>query len=154
MFPKMTTGHFEFQIKRGVIDAGDVDDEVKGVIDECIRLCKSKKNKEAVEKIYSLLNFEWSWSSCDGDASDIVEDPDEINFDCNVKNCSVQLGVEGDELVITATAKFEAPVNEGLTVEQVQEWLDDNSAYACGYLSGGWGYSSTDGDNVSIVQIK
>jgi len=150
----MATGHFEFQIKRGVIDAGDADDEVREIIEECIQLCRSKKNKEAVEKVYPLLSFEWSWGSCDGDASEIVEDTDDIAFDCNAKNCALQLGLEGDELMITASAKFEAAVNDGLTVEQVQEWLDDNSAYACGYLSGGWSYSSTDGDNITIVKIK
>jgi hypothetical protein len=150
----MATGYFEFEIKRGVIDASDSDDEVKDVLEECIALCKSKKHTEAVDKIYSLLSFEWSWDSCDGDVSDIVEDADDIAFDCSAENCSVQVGLEGDDLMITATAKFEATVNDGLSMDEIQEWLDDNSAYACGYLSGGWSYSSTDGDNVSIVNIE
>lgn len=150
----MATGYFEFQIERGVIDASDVDDEVKEIVENCIALCNSKKYQEAVAKVSSLLSFEWSWSGCDGDSSEIVEDADDIAFDCSSENCSVQLGVESGELVITATVKFEAQVNDELSVEEIQEWLDDNSAYACGYLSGGWGYSSTDGDNVSIIDIK
>lgn len=150
----MATGNFEFQIKRGVIDASDLDDEVKEVIEECIALCNAKKNQEAVEKICSLLSFEWSWSGCDGDASEIVEDSDDIAFDCSLENCSVQLGVESDELIITAIARFDTQVNDGLSVEEIQEWLDDNSAYACGYLSGGWSYSNTDGDNISIIKVE
>jgi hypothetical protein len=56
--------------------------------------------------------------------------------------------------MITAKVTFEAPINEGLEIDDVQQWLDDNSAYAAGYVDGGWSYLETDGDNLNIVSIK
>ena len=148
-------GVFEFYIKRGVINDEDIEEiEVKNIIDECKQLCLKQKNKEAVEKLYSILTFEMDWDNCDGDPSEILFKPESIDIKCNQKNSEIKLGVQNSNLMITAKVTFEAPINEGLEIDDVQQWLDDNSAYAAGYVDGGWSYLETDGDNLNIVSIK
>lgn len=50
--------------------------------------------------------------------------------------------------------EFEFLIREDLGLDEVQQWLDDYSAYAAGYISGGWGYLETNGDNVRIIKVK
>lgn len=45
-------------------------------------------------------------------------------------------------------------IKDGLTEEDLSSWLNENSAYACGYLAGGWSYSGSDGDNVWVTGLK
>ncbi len=57
-------------------------------------------------------------------------------------------------MIITAVVEFEFLIREDLGLDEVQQWLDDYSAYAAGYISGGWGYLETNGDNVRIIKVK
>lgn len=142
----------EFEIKRGVVDADSIeDDDVQSIFEECLNLCKNNKHQEAADLLYPIMSFEWSWSNCDGDAEDIFDETDDIFFECNKSNTSIRVGESDGDLIITASAKFEVAVKKGTSSDTVTEWLDENSAYACGYLSGGWGYSGSDGDNVWLV---
>jgi len=151
----MAKARLEFQIKRGVVDVDSIeDDEVKATVEKCLKLCKVKKNSEAVELLLPIMSFEWSWGSCDGDAADVFEDTDDIFFECNEKNTSLQVGESDGDLLITSSAMFEVALRDGLSADEITEWLDDNSAYACGWLSGGWGYSGSDGDNVVVTKVK
>ena len=150
----MSTANLEFQIKRGVINSDDLDEDGQNIIIKCIDLCKKKQNKKAIELIFPLMSFEWTWNNCDGDTSEILEDSDDIFFECTKDNTVIQLGADDGNLVITATAKFAVHVKDELTEEDLASWLDDNSAYSCGYLSGGWSYSGSDGDNVWVTDIK
>jgi hypothetical protein len=150
----MANANFEFQIKRGIINNDDLDEEVQKIISKCIDLCKKKQHKKATELIFPLLSFEWTWNNCDGDVSEILEESDDLFFECSEDNTTIQLGEDQGNLIITATAKFSAQVKDGLTQEDLSSWLDDNSAYSCGYLSGGWSYSGSDGDNVWVTELK
>jgi hypothetical protein len=151
----MAKASLEFKIKRGVVDMDSIeDDEVKATAEKCLKLCKAKKNSEAVDILLPLMSFEWSWGSCDGDASDVFEETDDIFFECNKKNTSLQVGETDGTLIITASAMFQVAVRDGVSADEITEWLDNNSAYACGWLSGGWGYSGSDGDNVIVTKVK
>jgi len=150
----MSTANLEFQIKRGVINSDDLDEDGQNTITQCIDLCKKKQNKKAIDLIFPLMSFEWTWNNCDGDTSEIIEDSDDIFVECTKDNTVIQLGADDGNLIITATVKFAVQVKDELTEEDLSSWLDDNSAYSCGYLSGGWSYSGSDGDNVWVVDLK
>ena len=151
----MAKAILEFQIKRGVVDMDSIeDDDVKASAEKCLKLCKAKKYSEAVEILFPLMSFEWIWGNSDGDAGDVFEEIDGIFFECNKENTSLQVGESDGNLVITGTAIFQVAINDGISADEITEWLDTNSAYACGCLSGGWGYSVSDGDNVFFNKIK
>jgi hypothetical protein len=151
----MAKASLEFQIKRGVVDIESIEDgDVKSKVEKCLKLCKAKKQSEAVDILLPLMSFEWSWGSCDGDAGDVFEGTDDIFFECNKKNTSLQVGESDGNLLITASAMFQAAVQDSMSADEITQWLDDNSAYACGWLSGGWGYSGSDGDNVIVTKVK
>lgn len=144
-------GKFEFQIKRGLVDHEGVEEDIRSTIDSCIALCKNKKNKKAVELIYTILSFEWIWDNCDGNPKDIFLDNQNVFFDLNTENSIVKLGVESDTLLITATVYFELDIKSDIDTEEIKIWLDEESAYACGYIGGGWGYTGSDGDNIVFL---
>jgi hypothetical protein len=151
----MKKANLEFQIKRGVVDIESIEDEeVKATVQQCLKLCKAKKYEEAADLLHQTMSFEWSWSACDGDASDIFEDTEDIFFECSSKNSSLKVGEDNGDLVITAWAAFQVPVKDGISADEISEWLNDNSAYACGWLSGGWGYLGSDEDNVLLTKFN
>jgi hypothetical protein len=150
----MSTANLEFQIKRGVINSDDLDEDGQNIIIKCIELCNKKQNKKAIDLIFPLMSFEWTWNNCDGDTSEILEDSDDIFVECTKENTVIQLGADDGNLIITATVKFVVQVKDELTEEDLSSWLEDNSAYSCGYLSGGWSYSGSDGDNVWVIDLK
>lgn len=148
-------GVFEFYLKRGLVNKEDIEDsKIEKIIDECIQLCQKKNHKGAVSKLFPILEFEMDWENCDGDAGDILIDPKGLYFKCTEKNTTLKLGVDNSNLVISASVQFEAQVKDELELDEIQEWLDENSAYAAGYVSGGWSYFETDGDNLNIIKIR
>jgi hypothetical protein len=111
----------------------------------------NNKHEEAVKLLQPVMNFEWIWGNCDGDPSDLFENPDDVAFDLNNDNSIVKVGELDGSLVLTATVNFDLDVKDGVTEDQISEWLSDNSAYACGYIGSGWTYIESDGDNVWLV---
>jgi hypothetical protein len=144
-------GKFEFQIKRGLVDGEGLDEDVQSIVDICIALCRNKNNKKAIELIYPILSFEWIWDNCDGNPEDIFLDNQIVSFDLNTENSAVKLGVDGDALLITATVYFELEIKSDIDADEIENWLDEESAYACGYIGGGWGYTGSDGDNILFL---
>ena len=118
------------------------------------RLVQKNEHQGAVELIMPNLNFEWIWSNCDGDPKEITGDVEDISFQCDSENSVIKLGEDGGNLVITATVVFEINVKKGWSKEKLSDWLSDNSAYACGYVGGGWSYAGSDGDNVWVTDLK
>ena len=146
-------GILEFQIKRGIVDADDLDDDSADVIAKALELCGQSSFEEASQIILDSLSFEFDFSSMDCDPSDFLANTDAIDFECTANNTDVKVGTDGGALVITAAVKFDVELNGGKNSSEIQEWLDENGAWACGYLSGGWGYTGTDGDNVYLVEL-
>jgi hypothetical protein len=150
----MQIARLEFQIKRGVVDCYGLDSETLSLVDKCLSLCKQDHYESAVAIIMPLMTFEWLWSNCDGDPSDIFVDVKDINFDLNATNSLVRVGEQSGSCVLTVTAYFDVKVYDGISIEQIEAWLVDYSAYACGYVGGGWSYAESDGDNVWITALK
>lgn len=150
----MQTAKLEFQIKRGIVNCDDLDDEIKGLVSECLLLCLQKDYKSAVDLIMPIMAFEWYWGNCDGDPSDVFENPEDVAFDLNTNNCSVKVGEESGSLILTASVFFDLQVKDGSSLEEITEWLSDNSAYSCGYVGGGWIYVESDGDNVYVNSLN
>jgi len=148
----MPTAKLEFQIKRGVIDM-DSNEDSTDLIKKCMSLCKKKDHEGAVELLLPHLNFEWSWSNGDGDPSKITKELEDLSFPCTKENSAVKLANDEGNLVITASVLFEIEVKKGWSKDKLSDWLSENSAYACGYVGGGWSYSGSDGDNVWVTDV-
>ena len=153
-----TTIVFEFELDRGLVDENDIEDDVADLIEELKRLCVAGEFEEACNLLRASSSFEWDWSGCDADFDDIENyfgEADPIEFECDPENTPVvQVAVEDGNLIVSYVVTFsvDSPL-EDVDEEELEEWLDENSCYACGYLSGGWNYSGTDGDNIRIVEI-
>ena len=51
-------GLFEFQIKRGVVDENEIEDEdVQSLVDKLKKLCRDNKHKDACELLLPNLSF-------------------------------------------------------------------------------------------------
>ena len=144
---------FEFEMERGVVNAVDMVEEESGVLKKCLDLCVNGGHQDAASLLISHMSFEWDWDNCDGDISDFISDSKPINENLNPDNCSVKVGIEDEHLVITATVVFEYATDIDIDIEEFSEWLDENSAYACGFIACGAGYDGTDGDNVRIIKV-
>ncbi len=143
----------EFQIKRGVINASDLEEDEAGVLQKCLKLAQAGNHGAAAELLLPKMSFEWDWSNGDGDAEEFFVEPIPINFDCTADNCSLRVGENDGQLIITASVQFSAEGQDGIDSDQLTAWLGDNSMYSCGYVSGGWGYDGSDGDNVWLVAL-
>ncbi|MDB3986574.1 hypothetical protein N8Z55_04730 [Pseudomonadales bacterium] len=150
----MATAKFEFQIKRGVVDVDGCEQETIELIEKAKTLCQSGDTEEACNLILDSMDFEFDWEGLDSDASEITEDPEAYSHNCDASNTSVSVGVDGDDLIITATTQFAANAAEGVGPEEIQEFLEENGGWAGGYLSGGWMWAGSDGDNIWLVELN
>jgi len=146
----------EFQIKRGFVDESFIDDEdTVEIIKNVKRLCLENNVEEAVNYLLPKLSFEWIWSNGDSDPNDYFLESDDIAFDCNTDNCMLKVGVDDENLVITANVEFFLNAKDGTDIDELKEWLNDNSMYACGYVgAGSWGYAQSDGDNIWVTSVN
>lgn len=150
----MSEAKFEFQIKRGLVDTEDCEQETIDLIKQAKSLCESDQIEEACALILDSLDFEFDWEGLDSDASDIIEEPDVYSHECNESNTSVSVGVDGDDLIITATTQFTWNAVDGVGSDEIQEFLEENGGWAGGYLSGGWMWAGSDGDNIWLVELN
>lgn len=143
----------DFQIKRGVVERDNVDEESIEIYDRCIELCKNGKHEDAARELRPYLYFEWNWDNCDGNPSDDFITSQSINFICNEDNSSIRIGQNKGNLIITAEVQFEVFSVRDINAETIQDWIDDKSLWSCGFISAGWSYSESDGDNVWLISI-
>ena len=143
----------EFELKRGVINADDLEEEVKVIHDHCLELVTQGKNEEGVKYLLPNMTFEWCWGNGDGDSLEFFEDANDIFYECTENNTSLKIGEEDGALIVTANCQFAVDGNDDLTADDLQEWLDENSMYTCGYVAADWSYTSSDGNNVQVVSV-
>jgi len=147
-------GLFEFQIKRGLVDEDEIDDEdVQNLVDELKQLCENEKYNEAASLLLSNLSFEFGPDELDDDPERFFASTDYIEFECSSKNTSVKIGYD-DCLVVTISVQFEVPLNAKISTADLSEYLPDSGAWASASASPGWGYAGSDGDNVWFLGIK
>ena len=84
---------------------------------------------------------------------EFFEDANDIFYECTENNTSLKIGEEDRALIVTANCQFAVNGNDDLTADDLQEWLDENSMYTCGYVAADWSYTSSDGDNVQVVSV-
>jgi len=150
----MAKGQLEFQIKRGIVDTDGLDDDIADIISKSIKLCSQLDFEQASKLILDSISFEFDFLGMDSDPAEYFIDTGTIDKECDDENTQVKVSADDGALAITATHKFSVMVIDGTDPGELQEWLDENSAWACGYLSGGWGYTATDGDNVSLIELN
>jgi transposase-like protein len=147
-------GLFEFQIKRGLVDEQNIDDEeLQELVDDLKNLCDDGDNEAACELILPNLSFELDPSQLDDDPDRFFSDTDYIELECTDSNTSVKVGNE-DGLSVTIVVKFEIPLNEGISTKELSEYLPESGAWSAASVSPGWGYTDSDGDNVWFIGLK
>jgi hypothetical protein len=140
----------EWGMDRGMIDPDSIEDsEILNILDNCKKLIKQKKHKEAI-KLLPQLDFEFSPENLDSEASEFFSDLKTISFpvDLNSDKNKVQIGMDGTNLVISIAIVFEVKVYKETDIEELSEWLSDNGGYSAGYVSCGWGYSGDEGGDL------
>jgi len=147
-------GVFEFQIKRGLVDEDEIeDDEIEELVEELKNLCDNGKHEEACELLLPNLSFEFDPGQLDDDPEQFFSDTDYIEIECTDSNTTVKVGND-DGLVVTISVKFEIPLNEDISTRELAAYLPESGAWSAASVSPGWGYAGSDGDNVWFVGLK
>jgi len=147
-------GLFEFQIKRGVVDENEKDDDdVQSLVDKLKKLCSDDKHKEACELLIPNLSFEFDPSDLDDDPDRFFANTDYIEIECTIGNTSVKISYD-DELMVTVSVIFEIPLNADISTTKLEEYLPESGAWAVASASPGWIYAASDGDNVWFKGVK
>lgn len=148
---------FEWSMKFGEINMDDVEDEeVLSALKKSLKLAKAKKFEDAVSAL-PAIDFEYSFSNLDLDASDYFAETEGISFrlESSNSNHTLQVGVSGGKLYLSVTVVFDIPVKDGVSLYELNEWLGNNGGYAAGFASGGWSYNGDEGgDMLSIDPIS
>jgi hypothetical protein len=148
----MSKLHLEFYMKRGQVNISDIDDESElKSITNVIELVKQEKFEEAIASLPSLF-FEWIPMNGDGDCSEIFENTDDFQIELSPENSTIRVGYENESLILTISVTFPIDVRDDVDADQLSEWLDDNSMYACGYVGAGWSYDGDDGCTLHVIE--
>ncbi len=147
----MATAKLIFEVKRGVIRLEESSAHEEIIIHDAITLCKETKYEAAVNLILENMQFDWDWSACCNNAASLFEDPTCFSFQCCKHNTRLRVGLENDQLSITAATEFDIDIKHDFTLDEFQEFIYDNSCYSCGSF-GFWFYHHTDGDSVYISE--
>ena len=147
-------GLFEFQIKRGLVDEENIDEEeISDLVNELKEFCENEEFEKAATLLLPKLSFEFGTDQLDDDPGEFFDDLDYIEIACTENNTSVKVGYDGD-LVVTISVQFEIPLQAGISTQSLVDYLPDSGAWAAASVSPGWGYSGSDGDNVWFLGIK
>lgn len=150
------TKSFEWSMKLGEINMDDVEDEeVLSALKKSLKLAKAKKFEDAVNAL-PPIDFEYSFSNLDSDASDYFAETEGISLGLDPSNPehTIQVGVSGGKLNLSVTVVFDIPVKDGVDLDELNEWLGDNGGYAAGFASGGWSYNGDEGGHMQIVESE
>jgi len=144
---------FEWSMKLGEINMDDVEDgEVLSALKNSLKLAKAKKFEDAVNAL-PHIDFEYSFSNLDSDASDYFAETEGISFGLDPSNSkhTIQVGVSGGKLNLSVAVVFDIPVKDGVNLDELNEWLGENGGYAAGFASGGWSYNGDEGGEMLSV---
>ena len=144
---------FEWSMKLGEINMDDVEDEeVLSALKNSLKLAKAKKFDDAVNAL-PPINFEYSFSNLDSDASDYFAETESISFGLDPSNSkhTIQVGVSGGKLNLSVTVVFDIPVKDGINLDELNEWLGENGGYAAGFASCGWSYNGDEGGHMRSI---
>lgn len=155
----MTIAKLEFYMKRADVDLDEITEEGdKKLINNAIELCEQNKHEEAASILMSILDFECAWGNMDCDPSEHLAATDDILIKCSSDNTQIRVGSDEGDFVISAAIHFDIEVKDLNEPEELFDWLDDNSGWACcafspgGDWESGWAYTASDGDNLYVIE--
>ena len=131
--------------------AASEDSELQARFRDALDIARAGGSSAEVTAALMPISFEWGWSNCDGDPSEVFENPTDLMFELNDSNAMFEAGMHRADLAISICVEFEVAVADGVSAEDVDDWLQANSAHACGFASGGWCYSGDEGQSVEVV---
>jgi hypothetical protein len=145
----------QWRIVAATIDRDDLaaseDSELRERFQHALDLARDGGSSSEVAAALMPISFEWGWSNCDGDPSEVFENATDLMFELNDSNAMFEAGMHRGDLAISICVEFEVSVAEGISREDVEDWLQANSAHACGFASGGWCYSGDEGQSVEVI---
>ncbi len=123
---------FQFQVKRGIIDTTDLEQDDQIVVDE--------------------MFFECDFYNLDCDPSEVFVDPEMIEFGCDDSNTSVDVDFYDGNLIMTVSVQFTAQVESSLCAEEIQDILSDQGGWSCAAISP-FMFASDDGTNMWLTRL-
>lgn len=147
----MSKINLEFYMKRGQVHLDDIEDEDDLTsINKTIELIKKERFEDAVKALPAMY-FEWIPMNGDGDCTEVFESDEDFQIKLTPENSTIRVGYENDSLILTISVTFPMEVRDDIDAEQLSQWLDDNSMYACGYVGAGWSYDGDDGCTLHVI---
>lgn len=143
---------FQFQVKRGIIDTTDLEQDDHIVVDEIISLCQQSKHELARKKALQAMFFECDFYNLDCDPSEVFVDLEMIEFGCDDSNTSVDVDYYDGNLIMTVSVQFTAQVVSSLCAEEIQEILSDQGGWSCAAISP-FMFACDDGTNMWLTQL-
>ena len=135
----------DFAIKGGVVWPCEDDSETLELLDRCKQLVGQRQLSEACDVLLPTMSLSWSWNNIDNRPTEFLIDLSDFVVPCTKQNSILRLGSWRDQLILTAATTFSLPAKDEVQLDQFEQWLWENSADWCGYLSGGWLYSEDNG---------
>lgn len=129
-------GTFNYQIKNWRINQDLLDQDEIELAKGLITLCESGKSKEASERILDYLSFEFDLSEFDpidthSENEDIFPNKDRIELQCSSENTRVFVHTVDGTLVISIDITFNVLIMNGIEVDDIQRFIDDNFIWLC-----------------------
>lgn len=145
----------EWTISRATIDQADLmasdDPALVARVRRAAALVRTGASATRVREALGPLTFEWCWSNCDSDPSEVFEDPTDFTLELDAGNSNVDFEPTREEMIVSIGVRFALDVRAGLDPESLDQWLERESAHACGFASGGWCYAGDEGSSVTVV---
>lgn len=141
----------EFFIKRAQVNMDDIYEKTnQKKILKSIKLIKKGDYKGALDALPELF-FEWAWSNSNCDPKKYFKDFTDKYFKLTPENSNIQIGIFDEKLILTVHVFFDVLLKKNSRINEIEDWFDDNSIYACGYIDGGWSYIGDDGCGIRII---
>jgi hypothetical protein len=147
----MPTAIIEFYIKGALPNMEEPSDKKKERL--ALKLLRQGKPREAI-KALGPLKFEWIWINGDGNPRRILAKIEDLEFRLTTRNSKVKIGEYRDGVSLTAAVKFELWPKKGVSAKKLQNWLNRNSMFFCGYVGGGWAYHQDEGGGLTVIDLK
>lgn len=129
------------------------DDEVKSCLDNVKRMIAKGQSKVA-SGLLPTLTFESNPGNLDSDDAEYFANDSPVSFELDLNNPkhSIQVGLDGANIILKALVTFALPVRARVDISELNDWLSDNGGYAAGFISGGWSYHGDEGAQLFALQ--
>lgn len=152
----MSTVMLEWEIINAAIDPDDLaaseDEALIARVQQACALAREGAHADSVRAALGPVKFEWCWGNCDGDPAEYFEKPKDFALDLTSQNSDLEFEESSGDIMITARVRFPLTTKKGVDQEALESWLDEQSVYACGFVSGGWSYQGDEGSSVRVAE--